>query len=474
MPLAPPAILFEGRLWSADEMGALVASRCAELAPELERRPRLVAMPMVNHPEAVALLLALSCLPSPVVLLPADLRGWQSTPPIPSGTPLFLPRAVAHLGERAEELGLRPRFLAEPASPGGPLGAPLMSCPGFVFFTSGSTGLPRPVYRTSAQLIDAGLAPVSAVDVPPRGGFIASLPLDRTFGMHHGLMAAMTLGRRVALLPRFAHHAVLDLFATGDYPYWAATPTMADVLGRCRLGDAAPSPHPAPAFCVISGRLSASVCEAFRARFGVPLRQLYGTTETGPVTMDAAAAPLVRSLSAGRPLPGVVVRIGDDPRHPLPAGAVGRVWISSPGCSPGYGFPPDLEPLPGADGWWATPDVGEIDGDGRLVIAGRLDDCVRTATGHLVNTTVVAAALEDFPGLAEAVVVPVGRPGEPTLAALVEAEMPLDMDGVRQHLAARLPAVSMPKLIERVRALPRLSSGKPDRRACIAWLERPA
>jgi long-chain acyl-CoA synthetase len=474
MPLGPPAILFEGRLRSADEMGALVASRCAELAPELEHGPPLVALPMANHPEAVALLLALSCFPSPVVLLPADLRGWRSTPPIPPGTALFLPRALAHLGERAEQLGLRPRLLAEPAAPGRARHAPLMSCPGFVFFTSGSTGSPRPVFRTSAQLIDAGLAPVRAVGFPAEGGFIASLPLDRTFGMHHGLMAAMALRRPVALLAHFGHHAVLDLFVTGDYPYWAGTPMMADALGRCRLGDAAPSPHPAPAFCVISGRLSAPVCEAFRARFGVSLRQLYGTTETGAVTMDAAAAPLVRSLSAGRPLPGVAVRIGDDPRHSLPPGTVGRVWISSPGCSPGYGFPPDLEPLAGSDGWWATPDVGEVDDDGRLVITGRLDDCVRTVTGHLVNTSMVAAVLEDFPGLAEAVVVPVGRVGEPTLGALVEAETPLDMDGVRQHLAARLPAASMPRLIERVRALPRLSSGKPDRRACIAWLERPA
>jgi len=52
---------------------------------------------------------------------------------------------------------------------------------------------------------------------------------------------------------------VLGLFATGAYHYWAGTPVMADALGRCALAESAPSPHPAPSVCAISGRLSAGV-----------------------------------------------------------------------------------------------------------------------------------------------------------------------------------------------------------------------
>jgi acyl-CoA synthetase (AMP-forming)/AMP-acid ligase II len=418
---------------------------------------------MANHPQAVALLFALSCFSVPVVLLPSALRGWQSVPAVPAGTPLFLPPALGQLAAEGERLGLRPHLLSEPGRAGSAGPPSFMAAPGFVFFTSGSTGTPRPVYRTAAQLVEAGRLPTAAVGFPARGGLIGALPFDRTFGMHHRLMAATVLRRPLALLA---------LFASGDYHYWAGTPVMADVLSRCPLPGAAPRPHPAPPICVISGRLSGPVCEAFRARFGVPLRQLYGTTETGAVTMDAARADLVRPGTAGRPLPGVRVRIGDDPRTPLPAGTPGRVWVSSPGCTPGYGFPPDLEPPPSIGEWWASPDVGELDDDGYLTLAGRMDDCFRTGAGHIVSTATIASALETHPRIVEAVVVPIGPATEPVLAALIECVGALDMDEVREQLARMLPPWSQPRVLAQVHALPRLPSGKPDRLACIARLEQ--
>jgi long-chain acyl-CoA synthetase len=266
----------------------------------------------------------------------------------------------------------------------------------------------------------------------------------------------------------------MDLFASGDYGYWAGTPVMADALGRCALLGPVGSPHPAPAVCVISGRLSPRVCDVFSKRFGVPLRQVYGTTETGAVTMETAPAGLVRSELAGRPLPGVEVRIGDDPRAPIADGHLGRVWVSSPGCAVGYGFPPDLAALARPDGWWPSPDVGYLGGDGRLCLSGRLDDCVRTGAGHVVDPGVVAEVLERFSGIAEAVVVPVGPAAEPVLAALVESVEPVDMNAVRAHLGRSLPGWSHPRILKRSAALPRLPTGKPDRLACIAILGAPA
>jgi len=467
----PPTLVCQERTWSTDELIEAAAAWRDAAAGAMARSPSFVALPMASDPEAVALFFALSCFATPIVLLPATLRGWHSVPSIPAGTPLFLPPGLRDRAADGARLGLRPFVLGEPGRPRNADRVRFMTAPGFVFFTSGSTGRPRPVYRTTAQLVDAGRAPVTAVGFPSRGGLIGSLPLDRTFGMHHGLMAAMVLGRPLALLPRFDHQAVLSLFASGEYHYWAATPVMADVLGRCRLPQAADQPHPAPPVCVISGRLSTPVSEAFRARFDVPLRQVYGTTETGAVTMDAEPSHLVRSETAGRPLPGVRVRIGDDPRTPMPAGSLGRVWVSSPGCAPGYGFPPDLEPLPGVDGWWAGPDAGVLSGDGYLAVAGRMDDCIRTGSGHIVSTVVVAEALEACPGVVEALVVPVGAAAEPVIAALLESSRPLDLNGIRDHVARRLPSWSQPRILEQTRALPRLPSGKPDRLACMARLE---
>jgi acyl-CoA synthetase (AMP-forming)/AMP-acid ligase II len=147
------------------------------------------------------------------------------------------------------------------------------------------------------------------------------------------------------------------------------------------------------------------------------------------------------------------------------------VWVSSPGCAEGYGFPPELQPLLSA-GWWPSPDVGQFDGEGYLTLAGRLDDCIRTSAGHVVNPAVVAEILEAYPGIAEALVFPLGPTVKPVLAALLESPQPLDIDDVQAHLARRLPPWSRPRVLDQARALPRLPSGKPDRMACIAMLEQ--
>jgi O-succinylbenzoic acid--CoA ligase len=136
----------------------------------------------------------------------------------------------------------------------------------------------------------------------------------------------------------------------------------------------------------------------------------------------------------------------------------------------GYGFPPDLRRESVADGWWASPDVGRLDEAGRLAILGRLDDFVRTGTGHVVNPADVAAALEAYPGVADAAVVPIETAAGPVLGALVEAAAPLATGELRGHLARSLPPSARPRVVEVVAALPRLPSGRTDRRACIDML----
>jgi acyl-coenzyme A synthetase/AMP-(fatty) acid ligase len=176
----------------------------------------------------------------------------------------------------------------------------------------------------------------------------------------------------------------------------------------------------------------------------------------------------------GRPAPGVAVRIGDDPRRPASTGTSGRVWYSSPWYMEGYGFPGALEPREEIEGWYPTTDLGVLDATGALTLLGRSDDCFKTQAGYLVNPAEVAMALRRHPVVVDVAVVPLQATTGAVIGALVVSDGALDPASLRSHAARVLPASHQPQVIRETSALPRMTSGKIDRTACIELLESPA
>ena len=465
--LVPPSVVFHGRTWTSDELSAIAGAWCDHVRAELRRPTRLIAVPMVNHPHGVALFLALSSLSASLIVLPPESRGWRSAPAIPAGTPLVLLPSLRHLAPEADRLNLRTVALPEPdvtrARGGEPLA--ILSCPGLVLFTSGSTGPPKPVFRTVPKLLAAVAARLGALRVPSGAGIIGSLPLHRGQGLNATIFPATLLGSPLALLERPDHRALLELFASAEYHYWSASGAMVDALTRCSL----PRPCRAPVVC-LSPSMPERVWRAFRERFGVPLRGNYGITESGHVTVDASSPEEVRSETVGRPMPGVEVRVGDDPAAPLPPGGTGRIWIKSPWYMEGYGFPPSLEPGRDRGGWRESADLGQLDEAGYLTLRGRVDDCVVTGGGYLVNLAQVAEALASCAEVTEAAVLSLDSRTGPVIAALIESAVPLDPETLRQHASRLLPPWSHPRVLRFTRELPRLPGGKIDRQACLGLL----
>jgi hypothetical protein len=89
-PLTPPAVLFKGRSWSPGEMTSQAAGWRGYIVRTLVPPPSLVAIPLANRPDSVALFLALSAGSSVVMVLSEDPRTWRTAPPIPAHTPLIL------------------------------------------------------------------------------------------------------------------------------------------------------------------------------------------------------------------------------------------------------------------------------------------------------------------------------------------------------------------------------------------------
>jgi acyl-coenzyme A synthetase/AMP-(fatty) acid ligase len=137
----------------------------------------------------------------------------------------------------------------------------------------------------------------------------------------------------------------------------------------------------------------------------------------------------------------------------------------------GYGFPPDLAPRAGCEGWWPTADVGSLDEAGYLTIAGRVDDCFKTASGYLVNPGEVVQALASQSGVRDVVVLPVQAAHGPVIGVVVEGDA-VGPDQLRDAAHRLLPAWLQPQVVVVTDRIPRLPGGKADRRSCLALLER--
>jgi acyl-CoA synthetase (AMP-forming)/AMP-acid ligase II len=426
---------------------------------------------MINHPDAVALFFALSSLPLPVVVLPADVRAWPSVPPVPTETPVFLPPQLHGLAGAGQALGLQTFAMSDARLPATTTRAvPFMATPGIVVFTSGSTGPPKPVYFLTRNLF-LQLVAIAETCRLSRGAAIAGgLPLATPFGLVRNLLMAAFLGSTLGLLERFDHRSALKLFAAAPYAHWVGTPLMADMLTRAAVS-VLPRPSVPPSCHIGTGKLPERVFRAFLERFGVPLRPAYGLAEGGAVTVDMGRDDEIRPASVGRPVAGVEVRIGDDPLDPTPPGRPGRVWVRSPWYMEGYGFPPTLAPRESRGGWRPTQDIGILDEAGYLILTGRVDDCFKTSSGHLVNPGEITNALMSHPGVTDVVIMPVdGGVASVVIGALVEGDRALAPDALRAAAGRMLPQWLRPHVMAVTERLPRLPGGKADRAACRAIL----
>ena len=460
-----PSVRAAGRWWSSDEVEAMASRWRAEILERIGDGCRPVAGALPARPEAVPLFAALTSLHTPVILLPPDVHAWRSGPSLPAGTVVVLAPSQAPVAPAVEQIGCVPCIVSDerdskPVRRDPPLD--LLQSPGVVLFTSGSTGTPKPVFRCMSALIAGVTAPLEALGLESGDGIIAGVSLAHGHGLTR-LLSSMVLGGPLGLLDPLDYRAALATLALPQFACWSATAHFAEVLGRCTLT----GPPIAPRICLVSSPISQAVFRAFHSRFGVPLRQSYSSSETGIIAIDAAPPAAVQPDTVGRPLAGVDVRIGDHPDRSSPPGESGRIWVRSPWQMIGYGFPPALDRPGDVDGWWPTRDLGVLEPDGRLVLAGRIDDCIRTREGRLVNLATIASRLRAAQGVRDVAVVPLQSPAGPSFGAVLECEPSITLAELKDRLSDDMPQWAWPRAMAIVRSLPRLPSGKADRRSCF-------
>ncbi|MEV5717607.1 non-ribosomal peptide synthase/polyketide synthase [Amycolatopsis mediterranei] len=355
---------------------------------------------------------------------------------------------------------------SEAHGPATPLARPVpLTAPAYVIYTSGSTGTPKGVVVTHAGLASFSGAEIAHFDVRPGDRVLqfSSPSFDASV-----LELCMALPAGAALVvpppgPLLGEHLAAVLRDEG------VTHALIPPVAMASVPDVE-----LPAFrtLVVGGE----ACPADLVARWAPGRRMinaYGPTETTVVAtwsdpLEPGATPPI-----GRPIRNTRVRVLDAGLRPVPIGVAGELYVSGAGLARGYLDRPGLtatrflaDPF-GAPGtrMYRTGDLVRWRADGTLEFLGRADDQVKIR-GFRIEPGEIVAVLRKHGGVRDAAVV---ADGQRLIAYFVGDPGSADPgSGLREHVAAALPAHFVPAAFVRLDALPLTANGKLDRRALPA------
>ncbi|MBV0903133.1 class I adenylate-forming enzyme family protein [Haloarcula salina] len=323
-----------------------------------------------------------------------------------------------------------------------------------VLFTSGTTSEPKGVRLTVGNLVASAVASAFRLGVTPGDRWLVCLPTYHMGGLAPFVRSAL-YGSAVVVQRSFDAAATRRALADHGVTGVSLVPTMLS-----RLLDAGWEPADALRFVLLGGGPASEDLVGRCQDRGVPVCPTYGMTETA--SQIATARPetaFEHRGTVGQPLVFTEVTVVAD-GEPCDPGERGEIAVDGPTVTPGY-----LDGDGDAFGEFGfrTGDLGYRDADGRLWVAGRVDDRIVTGGENVAGST-VADAIRAARGVEDAAVV--GLPDEEwgqRVAALVVGEV--TPEAVRAHCVDALASYEVPKTVRVADSLPRTPSGTVDREA---------
>jgi long-chain acyl-CoA synthetase len=327
-------------------------------------------------------------------------------------------------------------------------------------YTSGTTGLPKGAMISAGNLAAQTEALSACFRVEADDRLLCVLPLFHAFAFNALMQPAFANEGTIVLQPRFDVEQCVRSLVEDDISWFAGVPTMyAYLLAATDKRDVR---FPKLRVAVTGGAPPhLPTLEQFEQRFGVPVYEGYGLTET-TVGVSTNCPGGHRLGSVGRPYRHVSVRIVNAELEELPVGEVGTIQVRGPNVMLGYlGLAAATEDVL-AGGWFTTGDLGSMDADGFLYISGRKTDMIIKG-GYNVYPREVEHVLRQVPGVAEVSVVGVGDELKGELIRAVVALSPgavVDEATLRSHAQEYLAKYKHPNEYRFVRELPKCPLGK--------------
>lgn len=397
-----------------------------------------------------------------VVVNADDLESFPWDHPVPPGH-----RASDPSGDgRATDVALQQTSPSDQDAP--PAGTALL------MYTSGTTGVPKGVPLTHANLLHAARAVAAWHGLGPDDRVLSALPLYHINGQVIGTLAPLVSGGSIVAPRRFSVSGWWQAATTHTCTWLNMVPTIIAYL----LNEAASAPQALPGVRFgrsASAPLAPEQQRAFEQRFGIPVIEAMGMTESASVVFCNPMQLARRRIgSPGLPI-AVEVRIVDADGEPLDVGRTGEIWLRGPSVMAGYYRDPErsAEALT-ADGWLRSGDLGHLDTDGFAFITGRLKELIIKG-GENIAPREIDEALLRHPGILEAAAVGIPDPayGQQILAGIVpRAAGALDEAELRAFCERELGPYKTPARFLMLDALPKGPSGKVQRLKLLDGLPR--
>lgn len=345
--------------------------------------------------------------------------------------------------------------------------------PALLVYTSGTTGDPKGVQITArSMLIDCdAIAERLQWDADTR--IITVLPIHHVNGLIISSLLPWFQRWSTVLQPRFDAQGFWQSVRETEATACSVVPTVMELLLRAEVE---PTLRLREVLCGAGPLLPATV-SAFEDRFGIPVRHLYGLSETTAVaTMMPRVADAERRSwytrygfpSIGSAVAHVEVRVADDEGRPVAAGERGEIEVRGATVMQGYAGKPAATAAVFRGRWFRTGDEGfwhpGPGGERFFFVAGRIKEVIIRG-GANISPVEVDAALAGFPGLEHALTFGFAHSvfGE-EVAVYVVADAGIDPVELARHARSILPYERAPKVLVFGDSVPFTATGKPKRK----------
>ena len=357
-----------------------------------------------------------------------------------------------------------PAWAAAPRAPEAPE-APEAQALALLMYTSGTTGNPKGVMLTQANLAANAQAIATEHALSAQDRVLGVLPLYHINAFAVTMLASLASGGSVVMAPRFSAQRFWAQAVDHGCTWVNVVPTIISFL----LEGATPAPGTLSRirFCrSASAALPPEHLRAFESRFGIGVIETMGLTETVAPSFSNPLDAAQRKLGSVGRASGGEAQVVDAALQPVPDGTTGEITIRGAHVMQGYYKNPQATAEAFTpDGWLRTGDLGHRDADGFFFVTGRIKELIIKG-GENIAPREIDEALLKHPAVLDAAAVGIADKhyGQEILACVVlRAGMQADEAELRQHCEQHLGRYKTPRYWRFVADLPRGPSGKVQR-----------